>query len=82
MVKIIHRYEHRAKKKNAKNDFEKDFSKLINKAVFGKTMQNVSSYRDISPARTEARRNDLLLEPNYHTTKCFSETHTHTRKYS
>ena len=53
--------------------FEKDFSKLMNNAVFRKTMQNVRKHRDIKLVRTERRNNYLVSEPNYHTTKLFKE---------
>ena len=57
----------------AKNDFEKDFFKLVNNAVFGKTIENVRKHRDIELVATDKRRNQLASEPNYHTTKYFSE---------
>ena len=60
-------------RKQSKNDFEKDFFKLMNNAAFGKTMENVRKHRDIELVKTDKRRNQLLSEPNYHTTKWFSE---------
>ena len=60
-------------RKEAKNEFEKDFFKLMNNSVFGKTMENVRKHRDIKLVTTEERRNKLVSEPNYHTTKHFSE---------
>ena len=60
-------------RKEAKNDFEKDFFKLMNNAVFRKTMENVRKHRDIKLVTTDKRRNQLASEPNCHTTKYFSE---------
>ena len=57
----------------AKNDFEKDFFKIMNNAVFGKTMENVRKHRGIKLVTTDKRRNQLASEPTYHTTKYFSE---------
>ena len=57
----------------AKNGFEKDFFKLMNNAVFGKTMENVRKHRDLKLVTTDKKRNQLASEPNYHTTKYFSE---------
>ena len=42
-------------------------------AVFGKTIKNVRKYRNIKLTTTEMRRNYLMSEPNYHTTKFFTE---------
>ena len=72
MAKIIYLYELRSKKKS-KNDFVKDFFRLINNAVFGKAMENVKKNRDIKLIKTKGRRNYLVLEPTYHFTKFFTE---------
>ena len=45
----------------------------MNNAVSGKTMKNVRKHRDIKLVTTERRRNYLVSEPNYHTTKFFTE---------
>ena len=58
---------------DAKNDFEKDFFKLMNNSVFGKTTENVRNHREIKLVTTNERKNKLVSEPNYHTTMQFSE---------
>ena len=60
-------------RKETKNYIEKDFFKPMNNAVFGKTMENLRSHRDMKLIRNEARRNYLVSGPNYHTTIFFQE---------
>ena len=55
------------------NDFEKGFFKLMNSSVFGNNIENARNHRDIRLVTTNKERNRLVSEPNYHTTKWFSE---------
>ena len=57
----------------AKNYFENDFFKSMNNSVFGKTTENMRKYRVFKLVTTDKRRDQLASEPNYHTTKYFSE---------
>ena len=45
----------------------------MNNSVFGKTMENIRKYRDFKLVTTDKRRNELVSQPNYHTTKYFPE---------
>ena len=60
-------------RKEAKNDFEKDLFNIMNNSVFGKTMENVRNHRDIELVTTDEKRNKVVSEPNYQSTKLFSE---------
>ena len=54
-----------------KNEFEKEFFKLMNNSAFGKTMENVRNHRDIKLVTNNETRNKLVPGPNYHTSKHF-----------
>ena len=45
----------------------------MNNAFFGKTMENTRKHKDIKFVTANKRRNQLVSEHNYHTTKWFSE---------
>ena len=60
-------------REKTKTDFEKDFFKPICNSVFKKTMENVREHRNVKLVTRERRRNYLVSEPNYHTTKFFTD---------
>ena len=49
----------------AKNDFEKDFYKLMNNSVFGKTMENIRRHRDIKLVNNKKEYLKTVMEPNF-----------------
>jgi hypothetical protein len=52
------------KRKKAKNDFEKDFFKLANNSVFGKTMENIDKRRDIK-MKSELKAEHFVKRPYF-----------------
>ena len=59
-------------RKKARNDFGKDFFKLMNNSVFEKTMKSLVKHRDIKLVSADRGRNYLVSEANYHTTRFFT----------
>ena len=59
--------------KHAKNSFEKDFFKLINNSVFGKTMENLRKRVDVRLVTNEKKLDKLTSKPTYVSSKIFNE---------
>ena len=57
----------------AKNNFEKDFFKLMNNSVFGKTMENIRNRVNVKLVNTEEKFKKLSAKPNYKSCKIFNE---------
>ena len=57
----------------AKNNFEKDFYKLMNNSVFGKTMENIRNRVDVKLVNTEEKFIKLVAKSNFRSRKIFSE---------
>ena len=57
----------------AKNNFEKDFFKLMNNSVFGKTMENIRNRVNVKLVNTQERLKKLSAKPNYKSCKIFNE---------
>ena len=60
-------------RQKTKNNSEKDFFKLMNNVVFGKTIENMRNYRNTKLVIKERRRSYLVSQPNYQTIKFFTE---------
>ena len=57
----------------SKYELDKGFYKLMNSAVYDKTMENVRNHSDIKLVTTNSKRKILLSKPNYHNFKRFSK---------
>ena len=53
------------KRKQARNSFEKDFWKLANNSVFGKTCENVMNRVDVRLVNEQKKALRQILKPNY-----------------
>ena len=58
---------------NGKNDFEKDFFKLMNNSVFGKTMENIRNRVDVKLVNERKNAERLAVKPSFKHSTIFDE---------
>ena len=61
------------KRTNAKNSFEKDFFKLMNNSVFGKTMENIRKRVDVRLVTSKEKLLKMTSKPTFVSSKIFNE---------
>ena len=61
------------KRKHAKNPFEKDFFKLMNNSVFGKTMENLRKRVDVRLVTSKHKLLKLASKPTFVSSKIFND---------
>ncbi len=61
------------KRKHAANDFEKDFYKLMNNSVFGKTMENLRKRGNVKLVNDKVKLSKLIASPSFYAFRIFSE---------
>ena len=60
-------------RKDAKNEFEKDFFKLMNNSVFGKTMENIRNHKDMKLVTSDKKYLKYVMKPNFKDGHPFSQ---------
>ncbi len=61
------------KRSQAKTEFEKDFFKLMNNSIFGKTCENKKKRTSIYLVNTRKKFLELVFKPNFMDTHLFAE---------
>ena len=61
------------KRSNAKNSFEKDFFKLMNNSIYGKTMENIRKRVDVRLVTSQKKLLKMVSKPTYVSNKIFNE---------
>ena len=52
-------------RKDEKNEFQKDFFKLMNNSVFGKTMENISNHKDMKLVTSDKKYLKYVMKPSF-----------------